>query len=137
MSTVFVIDPVFRHLGSLSRCDERYLGVIENRKLVLPISSDQHPQARARYVVADSIPKCFQNLHLVIPSDQAGMNHEQMLPPLNQVLDDLGSRLSNQVQQVLPVLAEWLRTICLFDDGPIDFEFFRFFTQGIEQQLIE
>ena len=47
------------------------------------------------------------------------------------------SRLGCQLQQVLPVLTGRIGPIGLLDDGPIDFEFFRLFPQGVDEQVVE
>jgi hypothetical protein len=38
-----VIDPAFGNFGPLTRRDDRYLGMIEDRQIVLPIGGDESP----------------------------------------------------------------------------------------------
>ena len=134
---VQVVDPRLGHPGPLARRDERDLGVVQHRHVVLPVRRHQHPQAGARNVVAHLVPQRLQDRHLVVAGDQARMDQQQMLLAVAQVLGDLRGHPRDQVEQVVPVRAGAVRAVRLLDGRPVDLQFLGLLTQGVEEQVVE
>ena len=111
--------------------------MIEDGHFVLPVRGHKHPQTRTRRIVTNRVPQFFQDRHQIVPSDEARMDHEQMLVPSGQVVRNAGRRLACQLHQVLPVLSSRIGPIRLLDDRPIDIEFLGLHTQGVKEQIVE
>ena len=111
--------------------------MVEDRHVVLPIRGHKHPEARTGHIMSDPVPQLLQDRHQVVPSDETGMNEQEMVLLLGQGLGDAGTGLRRQLQQVLPVLARRIGPVRLLDDGAIDFEFLGFLMQGVKEQVVK
>lgn len=75
-----VLDPRFTDFDPLPRRDEWDDGMVKNRHVILSVRGHKHPEAGARNIVTDRVPKPFQDRHQVVPSNEARMDQEQSRP---------------------------------------------------------